>query len=151
LADGSVSCVRMNHVIEHLYQPREALSVIRRKLRPGGRVHISTPNPLSLGSRAFKRRWHALDSPRHVVLYPPSVLRRLLAESGFRDISVAHEVGPKDLTRSWGIALYDRGRIEHEQIAAMATDRPHSELLMPVAAIGALLGAADRYHVFARL
>jgi SAM-dependent methyltransferase len=151
VADGSVSCVRMNHVIEHLYHPRAALSSIRMKLRHGGRIHISTPNPGSLGSRVFAQRWHALDSPRHVVLYRPAVLRRLLAELGFRDISIEHEVGPKDLTRSWGIVLYDRGRIAHEQIAAMATDRPRSELLMPVAALGAVLGAADRYHVFARI
>jgi len=150
LPDGSVSCVRMNHVIEHLYHPREALSAIRSKLRPGGRIHISTPNPAGLGSRALRRRWHALDCPRHVILYQPRVLRRLLAQIGFRDISIEHEVGPKDLTRSWGIVLYDRGRIEHGQIAAMATDGPRSGLLLPVAGVGAMLGAADRFHVFAR-
>lgn len=150
VTDASVSCVRMNHVIEHLYHPREALSAIRGKLRPGGRIHISTPNPASLGSRVLRRRWHALDCPRHVILYQPRVLRRLLEELGFRDIAIEHEVGPKDLTRSWGIVLYDRGRIAHEQIAAMAADRPRSGLLLPIAGVGAMVGAADRFHVFAR-
>jgi SAM-dependent methyltransferase len=149
--ERSVSCVRMNHVIEHLYHPREVVSGIRRKMRPGARIHISTPNPGSVGSRLFGRRWHALDCPRHVVLYRPGVLRRLLAELGYRDISVVHEVGPKDLTRSWGIVLYERGLIEHEQIAAMARDPMRSGLLLPVASLGALVSAADRYHVFARV
>jgi SAM-dependent methyltransferase len=148
--DGSVDRVRMNHVIEHLYRPREALSVIASKLRPGGRIHVSTPNPRGLGSRLFGRRWHALDAPRHVVLYRPTLLRRVLEESGFRDLSVVNEVGPKDLTRSWGIVLYERGRIPHEEIAAMAADRTRFGLFLPVASLGALVAAADRYHVFAR-
>jgi SAM-dependent methyltransferase len=148
--DRSVSCVRMNHVVEHLYRPHEALAALHSKLRPGGRIHIATPNPASIGSRVFGRRWHALDCPRHVVLYRPPVLRGLLTGLGFRDISVVHEVGPKDLSRSWGIVLYDRGRIPPEQIGAMAADPVRSGLFSPVASFAALLSAADRYHVFAR-
>jgi 2-polyprenyl-3-methyl-5-hydroxy-6-metoxy-1,4-benzoquinol methylase len=148
--NGHLSCVRMNHVIEHLYHPREGLSAIRTKMRPGGRIHISTPNPASVGSRLFRRHWHALDCPRHVILYRPDVLCELLEGLGFRDIIVVHEVGPKDLTRSWGIVLYDRGRIAHEQIAAMATDRTRLGALLPIASLAALVSAADRYHVFAR-
>jgi SAM-dependent methyltransferase len=149
IPDRSVGCARMNYVIEHLYHPREVLSSIRRKLRPGGRIHLSTPNPASIGSRLFGRRWHALDSPRHVILYRPRVLCALVEELGFRDISIAHEVGSKDLARSWGIVLYDRGRITHERIAPMAADRTRFGLFLPVAGLGAVLGAADRYHVFA--
>jgi 2-polyprenyl-3-methyl-5-hydroxy-6-metoxy-1,4-benzoquinol methylase len=149
--DGSVSCVRMNHVIEHLYHPRAALAAVRSKMRSGGRIHISTHNPGSIGSRVFGRRWHALDCPRHVVLYLPRVLRTMLAQCGFHDVSVVHEVGPKDLTRSWGIVLYDRGRIGHEQIAAMATDPVRSGVFWPLASLGAIIGVGDRYHAFARV
>jgi SAM-dependent methyltransferase len=147
---ASLGCVRMNHVIEHLYQPREALVAIRSKMRGGGRIHISTPNPGSIGSRVFGARWYALDCPRHAILYRPHVLRRLLVELGFSNVSVVFEVGPKDLTRSWGILLYDRGRIRHDQIGTMAGSRLRSGLFLPVAGLGALLLAADRYHVFAR-
>jgi SAM-dependent methyltransferase len=146
---GSLGCVRMNHVIEHLYHPHETLAAIHAKMRSGGRIHISTPNPGSIGSQIFRRHWHALDCPRHVILYRPRVLRSLLFELGFRDISVVHEMGPKDLSRSWGIVLYDRGRIGHEQIGAMATDPIRSALFLPLAGLAVLLSAADRYHVFA--
>jgi SAM-dependent methyltransferase len=148
--EQSVSCVRMNHVIEHLYRPRDALAAIRAKMARGARLHIATPNPASLGSRIFGRRWHALDCPRHVILYRPHVVETFLSELGFHDISVVHEVGPKDLTRSWGILLYDRGRIGPEQIGAMATDPVRSGLFSPIASLAALLSASDRYHVFAR-
>jgi SAM-dependent methyltransferase len=148
--NNSVGCVRMNHVIEHLYRPRDALAVIRAKMTRGGRIHIATPNPASFGSRIFGRRWHALDCPRHVILYRPHVLRTILGGLGFHDISVVHEVGPKDLTRSWGIVLYDRGRIAPEQIGAMADDPVRFGLFSPIASIAAMLSASDRYHVFAR-
>jgi hypothetical protein len=78
------------------------------------------------------------------------MLRELLGRLGFREISIVHEVGAKDLTRSWGIVRYERGRIPHEQIDALKDDRVRSGLFLPAASIAALLGAADRYHVFAR-
>jgi SAM-dependent methyltransferase len=149
VADGSVGAVRMNHVVEHLYDPAAVMVGIRRKLASGGRIHISTPDPGSLGSRAFRRHWHALDAPRHTVLFRPAVLAKTLRDAGFRDVRVVHEVGPKDLTRSWGIVLYDRGRIPHRQIDAMAADPVLTPLLWPVAQLAATLSVSDRYHVFA--
>jgi SAM-dependent methyltransferase len=150
VTDQSVSSVRMNHVVEHLYEPREALAAINRKMRPGGRIHISTPNPTSIASRLFGRRWHALDCPRHVVLYRPSVLTGLLEDLGYRDVSVVHEAAPKDLARSWGIVLFDWGRIEHSRIGALAVDPIRTGIFSPLASLGALLAVGDRYHVFAR-
>ena len=148
--DGSVAAIRMNHVIEHLYRPTAAIAQLRRKLEPGGRIHMSTPNPRSVGSRVFRRRWLALDAPRHVALYPPRVLERLLADAGFADIRVVHEVGGKDLARSWGILLYESGRIAHGQIGPMGDDPTRARLFAPVTKLAAMLSAADRYHVFAR-
>jgi 2-polyprenyl-3-methyl-5-hydroxy-6-metoxy-1,4-benzoquinol methylase len=150
VSSSSLGCVRMNHVIEHLYNPRGTLHLIHSKMRPGGRIHISTPNPASLGSMIFRRRWHALDCPRHLILYEPRVLCRLVQEIGFEDVSVVQEVGPKDLTRSWGIVRYDNGRISHEQIENMAFAPIPAGLMLPVASLAALLGRADRYHAFAR-
>lgn len=151
IADESVSSARLNHVIEHLYHPLDALAGIRKKIMPGGGIHLSTPNPASLGARVFRRRWHALDCPRHAVLFRPRVLRSLLLEAGFRDPLTVYEANPKDLSRSWGIVLYDRARITHAQIAAMAQDPVRERVLWPVALGCAFLSLADRYHVFARV
>ena len=147
--DGSVDAVRMNHVVEHLYEPGEVLGELRRKLAPGGRIHISTPDPGSLGSKLFGRHWHALDSPRHLVLLRPKVLTGLMLQAGFRDLRVVHETVPKDLTRSWGIWLYDRGRIDHAEIEGMAGDPVRVPLAWPVSRAAAALGRSDRYHLFA--
>jgi SAM-dependent methyltransferase len=148
--DESVSCVRMNHVMEHLYHPRETLTAIHAKMRPSGRIHLSTPNPGGVGSRLFRRRWFALDCPRHAVLYKPDVLRKVMQQLGFGEISIVQEIGSKDLTRSWGIVRYEQGRIAHGEIAAMANNPLRSALFLPVACAGAVASAADRYHLFAR-
>jgi SAM-dependent methyltransferase len=147
--DRSVELVRMNHVMEHLYEPAENLREIRRKLRPGGRIHIATPNAASLSSQVFKTRWFGQDCPRHAALYSPAVLRALMLEWGFRDVSVAHEVATKDLARSWGIARFERGRLRHEEIYGLAADPHRARVLAPAAKIAALAGRADRFHLFA--
>jgi 2-polyprenyl-3-methyl-5-hydroxy-6-metoxy-1,4-benzoquinol methylase len=149
VSDRSIACIRMNHVVEHLYRPAEVLADLRQKLEPTGRIHISTPDPGSLGSKLFRRHWHALDSPRHIVLLRPRVLTGLLERTGFHHLRVIHETVPKDLTRSLGIWLYDRGRIEHEEIEGMAGDPIREPLAWPVSRAAAALGRSDRYHVFA--
>ena len=149
VADGSVELVRMNHVMEHLYEPAEDLRTIHRKLRPGGRIHIATPNAAALSGLAFKTRWFGQDCPRHAALYSPAVLRTLMLEWGFRDVSVAHEVATKDLARSWGIAQFARGRLRHDEIYGLAADPHRARVLAPAAKIAALAGRADRFHLFA--
>jgi SAM-dependent methyltransferase len=150
IPDASVTCVRMNHVVEHLYEPRHVLERIRAKLRPEGRLHIATPNPGGLGSRMFGRHWWGLECPRHAVLYRPSVLRSLLLQAGFREPRIVHEGSSKDLARSWGIRLCAAGRLEPGQITALGNDSARVSLVAPAAALTALAAVADRFHVFAR-
>jgi SAM-dependent methyltransferase len=150
IADESVACVRMNHVVEHLYEPRRVLERIRAKLRSGGRIHIATPNPSGAGSRIFGRHWWGLECPRHAVLYRPRVLRGLLVQAGFREPRIVHEGSAKDLARSWGIRLYARGRIDEGLVTAFADDSVRLSVAAPTAALSAIAAVADRYHVFAR-
>ncbi|MBF0522277.1 MAG: class I SAM-dependent methyltransferase [Candidatus Omnitrophica bacterium] len=50
--DNSFDYVLFMEVIEHLYNPQFVISEISRILRPGGRIVLSTPNILNVGSRA---------------------------------------------------------------------------------------------------
>src|SRR5687768_8995617 len=40
IADSSLDFVRLSHVLEHLYSPREVLESLRRKMKPGATLHI---------------------------------------------------------------------------------------------------------------
>ena len=80
--------ITLNHVIEHLHAPREALARVFSLLQPGGMLYLDTPNADSRGAARFGRHWRGLEPPRHLVLFTPASLQALLAQLGFIDIQV---------------------------------------------------------------
>ncbi len=102
-ADESFDLVTCNMVFEHVRQPREVLTEIRRVLRPGGRLLALTPNWLdivTLTARAVPNRWHPaivsrLEARKAEDVYPtyfrfnrPATIERLLAKTGFKHRSI---------------------------------------------------------------
>lgn len=87
--------IGMYEYIEHEGNPREVLSRARRACRPGGWLAIETPNVDSGLARVFGRKWCQLDAPRHLVLYSPETLTRLLDSCGWQVIAV------RPLTFQW--------------------------------------------------
>jgi SAM-dependent methyltransferase len=79
---GSFDAVTMNHVIEHLHDPLEALLICHNLLRPGGVLWVATPNLNSRGHDLFGRDWIGLDPPRHLVLFTRSSLSRAIRSAG---------------------------------------------------------------------
>ena len=84
--DGTFDVITMNHVIEHVHEPRKVLSEAFRLLRPGGILYLETPNIESYGHRRFGRHWRGLEPPRHLVLFNWNSLEALLSEVGFAQI-----------------------------------------------------------------
>ncbi len=74
--------ITMFHVLEHLPEPRKALSFAIQHLKPGGSLIIQVPNAGSLQARIFGARWYGLDVPRHLINFTAAGLQRLLAEAG---------------------------------------------------------------------
>lgn len=148
--DLSIDAVRLNHVLEHLYDPQETLAKLYQKLRRGGGLHIATPNPSGLSAMLFRSCWYSLETPRHVMLYPSRLLRGWLERLGFVESRVVPELTAKDFARSLGHALHRRGRVRHDEIARMPGDgllRQWAELAVVMSAV---VGRPDRYHVFAK-
>jgi 2-polyprenyl-3-methyl-5-hydroxy-6-metoxy-1,4-benzoquinol methylase len=86
--DVSVDVVWAGEVIEHVVDVAPWLSEIRRVLRPGGTLLLTTPHhgPLTLLALALsRRRFAAHFEPRsdHVRFFSPSTLRALLDDLGF--------------------------------------------------------------------
>ena len=149
IPDGSVDLVRLNHVIEHLYAPRETIAQLRRKLRPGGRLHLATPNATSVTFRLLRRHWCSLDCPRHIVIYTPRSTRRLLRSAGFGRVDCFQEVLTKDVARSLGLLLEHRGWLDTSAALDMMHRRGLATLLFAPARLAALAGTADRFHAVA--
>jgi ubiquinone/menaquinone biosynthesis C-methylase UbiE len=85
--DASFDVVTMWEVIEHLPDPRVTLAEVRRILRPGGMLVLSTPDAGSLAARLSGRRWLGWRKvPEHLFYFDRGTLDRLLSQSGFRPV-----------------------------------------------------------------
>lgn len=96
LPDGSVDAAAAVEVIEHLENPRAFVRELARIVRPGGWVVVTTPNQLSalsLLTLALKGRFSAFQDsayPAHRTALLEIDLRRILTESGLRDLAVTY-------------------------------------------------------------
>lgn len=76
--------VTLFHVLEHLTDPRAAVTYAAAHLKPGGSLILQVPNLGSLQARCFGRRWYGLDVPRHIINFTPAGFRLLLKATGFQ-------------------------------------------------------------------
>jgi len=65
---------------EHIYHPLEWLAAVRRVLKLGGLLAITTPDPTSLLAKISRKKWVSFKLPEHVFYWSPSTIRQILAE-----------------------------------------------------------------------
>ena len=104
LADASFDVVWAGETIEHVADTAGWLSELRRVLRSGGSLLLSTPahgRLLMLRLALSDRSFDAHFDPRadHLRFYNPRTLGRLLEDFGFEDIDVRGAVGPPGARR----------------------------------------------------
>ncbi|MCX2727438.1 class I SAM-dependent methyltransferase [Thermomicrobium sp. 4228-Ro] len=146
---ASFDTVLLQHVLEHLARPRQALERIGQLLRPGGTLIVWVPNGASWAAALFGPAWMGYDPPRHRSVFTPATLQRLLSETGFTVIDEEHEW--HGLEWSWGVRLLARqaGATALERFLARA-HFPLIVLATPVAALAALARRSGRIRVVAR-
>lgn len=75
--------ITLNHVIEHVHDPKKTLKRAYDLLKPGGCLYLETPNLDAAGHRIYGRHWRGLEPPRHLVLFTWSSLEKLALDVGF--------------------------------------------------------------------
>lgn len=70
-------------VIEHINNPKEELSNFYRILRPGGIVHLTTPNVGSISKAFLKEKWTIFNYPEHLCYYSPKTIKMIFKRLGF--------------------------------------------------------------------
>lgn len=96
IAEGSLDAVVMRSVIEHVPSPKDDLQKIARLLKPGGYLFIRADNFASFSRHIFGEFWHGLDLPRHLQLFSPTTLTKLLQEVGFSVKQIRYSVVTND-------------------------------------------------------
>ena len=75
-------------VVEHILNPLEDLAEMRRVLRPGGLVFVTTPNFAGLTRRILGPRTPFIEYPEHLSYYTPGTLKRVFEKAGFRTLKI---------------------------------------------------------------
>jgi SAM-dependent methyltransferase len=134
LPDASCDAASMWWTLEHVPEPHAEIAHVAELLKPGGVLLVSVPNTASVNARLFSSRWHHLDAPRHLTLWTPTTLDRLLGEHGFKRTRLANDRAPWGLVESLG----------HYSRAA-------SLLALPISVVVGLLRLSDtiaaEYHL----
>ena len=80
---GRFEQITLNHVIEHLHRPMDALRRLAGWLAPGGRIWLQTPNLAARGAAHFGAHWRGYEPPRHLVMFDGQSLPQALLAAGF--------------------------------------------------------------------
>ena len=96
--------ITMFQVAEHLSVQEiideNIFSAMYNSLAPGGQLVIETPTYESDYAKEFKSDWRALEMPRHLVIFSPRSLSKILTEKGFTT-TVYTRVSPIDVRESF--------------------------------------------------
>ncbi len=90
VTEQSLDAITLWHVLEHLEDPRHALTRMHGWLRPGGALLVGVPNLASVQAGVGAKRWYHLDVPRHRVHFTARGLEELLRTEGFEPLRVHH-------------------------------------------------------------
>jgi len=146
----SFDLIVMNHVLEHLYNPAEVLAEISKVLRSGGILSIKTPNADTLERKFFKNFWFPYEAPRHIFLFSPETLKKILSASGLSVKEISFEKTPNNLILSVRNYLieknYSTGAINFFNINNYLL----LALFLPLAAIFGLVKKSGRMVIIAQ-
>jgi len=80
--EAEYDVISMWDVIEHLSMPFDSIKKVSKMLRSGGVFIFTTPNLNGFDRKIFKESWLGYDLPRHLYLFPDSLLRQFLHDQG---------------------------------------------------------------------
>lgn len=76
---SSFNIITLWHVLEHLPNLEEQISMFKKLLKPNGVLIIAVPNYKSYDAKYYKNFWAAFDVPRHLWHFSKTSIKKLVA------------------------------------------------------------------------
>lgn len=81
---NSFDVITLWHVLEHLPNLEEQISIFKRLLKPNGTLIIAVPNYKSYDAKHYKQFWAAYDVPRHLWHFNQDSISKLVSKQSFK-------------------------------------------------------------------
>ncbi len=88
LKTGSFDVITLWHVLEHLPNLDQHISVFKKLLKPNGTLIIAVPNYRSYDANYYKNFWAAYDVPRHLWHFSRTSITKLMNSKQLEVIKV---------------------------------------------------------------
>lgn len=75
-------------IIENTSLPMDLLQQMKSRLRPGGILHLTTPNIDSWLSRIMGKKWFYFKPEEHLIYFDPKTLRAAIEKAGFDVLTI---------------------------------------------------------------
>jgi 2-polyprenyl-3-methyl-5-hydroxy-6-metoxy-1,4-benzoquinol methylase len=147
--DSSFDVVTAWWYLEHVPDPHATAARISSLLKPDGHCIIGVPNFESFNAKGFKDKWYHLDCPRHLCIWTPSAMKRLLAQHSLTVTKIIYDKTP------WGL----RGSLQYSFFGDNINPKHQNKirqslflwmLLLPWTIIVSLLKKSDIIVVYAK-
>lgn len=80
--------ITMWHVLEHVPDVNERMSVVKHLLKEDGTAFIALPNPNSYDAKYYKEYWAAYDVPRHLYHFSIDAFSSLCTNNSLRIVKI---------------------------------------------------------------
>jgi SAM-dependent methyltransferase len=80
--------VTLWEVLEHIHNPLEILKRINNLITPDGYLIIRLPNLSSFDAACFGKYWAGYDSPRHLYIFDPGTIQKMMEKAGFHIVNM---------------------------------------------------------------
>ncbi len=87
LPKESFDAITLWHVLEHVHQLHDQIALLKKLLKPHGKLFIAVPNYQSVDAHIYRLQWAAYDVPRHLYHFSPQAMDALMQKHGLKVIA----------------------------------------------------------------